>query len=122
MARNTAMIVVLGLGVAGAGGFFIWKKLRKHDVVMSAQGASCTGPVTVEETVYQDGNAIVKKEHKMNGATWTSRHSHPAGTQYSVLARGGCKELSCRILVEGEDGGSGRTESDQVSCTAMVGK
>jgi hypothetical protein len=126
--RGAGFWVVVVLMVAGAAGFFVWRKfIAKHTAQFAIQGQSCKGKVEVEELAYRDGETLFKKVAAMDpdptGAVrWSSGELvDRAGTQYSILARGDCPKLSCTVVLDGEPGGSKETDSGQVSCTAMVG-
>ena len=128
MKRGAGFWVVVALMVAGAAGFFVWRKfIAKHTAQFAVEGQGCTGKVEVEELAYRDGETAFKHDYQVApdkaGATrWSSGALEDrAGTQFSVLARGDCKKLSCTVLLDGESGGSKETDSGQVSCTAMVG-
>lgn len=128
MKRGAGFWVVVALMVAGAAGFFVWRKfIAKHTAQFAVEGQGCTGKVEVEELAYRDGETAFKHDYQVApdkaGATrWSSGALEDrAGTQFSVLARGDCKKLSCTVLLDGEPAGSKETDSGQVSCTAMVG-
>jgi hypothetical protein len=125
--RNGAFWLIVILMVAGAAGFFVWKRfLQEHTAQFAVQGTDCKGTVTVEESAYRDSQVLFKRAHQLDGAggrvSWSSGElADRAGTQYSVLVRGDCRVLACRVLLDGESGGAKETDSGQVSCTAMVG-
>jgi hypothetical protein len=123
--RRAGFWILVVLLVGGAVGFFAYQRLRKHAVILAAYADRCRGPVTIEENVWQDKQAVVKREHRMEGegkGTWASEvHRYRAGAQFSVLARGDCEVLSCYIRIDGGQGASKETDSGQVSCTGMVG-
>jgi hypothetical protein len=125
--RGAGFWVVVALMVAGAAGFFVWRKfIAKHAAQFAVEGQGCTGKVEVEQLAFRDGEPLFNREAALDpnagGAVrWSGDYEDRAGTQYSVLARGDCKKLSCTVLLDGESGGSKETDSGQVSCTAMVG-
>ena len=128
MKRGAGFWLVVILMVAGAVGFFVWRKfLVEHTAQFAVQGQTCKGVVEVEELAYRDGETAFKHQYKLEpdpaGAVrWSSGELEDrTGTQFSVLARGDCARLSCTVLLDGEPGGSKETDSGQVSCTAMVG-
>ena len=128
MKRGAGFWVVVALMVAGAAGFFVWRKfIAKHTAQFAVAGQGCSGKVEVEELAYRDGETAFKHDYqlepdKAGAIRWSSGELEDrAGTQFSVLARGDCKKLSCTVLLDGESGGSKETDSGQVSCTAMVG-
>jgi hypothetical protein len=120
---RTGVNIGLAVCILAVGGFMAWRKLRKHDVVMSVQATDCKGAVAVEHTVFEDDAPVDKGTESLAPGTpgWTSpTYSHRAGAMFTVLARGACKKLVCSILIDGELAGQGGA-ADQVSCTAMVG-
>jgi hypothetical protein len=126
--KGAGFWVVVVLMVAGAAGFFVWRKfIAKHTAQFAVAGQGCSGKVEVEELAYRDGETAFKHDYqlepdKAGAIRWSSGELEDrAGTQFSVLARGDCKKLSCTVLLDGESGGSKQTDSGQVSCTAMVG-
>ncbi|HLU66655.1 MAG TPA: hypothetical protein VKZ63_10290 [Kofleriaceae bacterium] len=125
--RQAGPWLLLLVLAAGAAGFFLWKKTRRHSVIIAVSASGCRGGAAIDEKVWKDGETLVNREHTVAGGdtgtgTWTSEeHRHPAGTQYSVLARGDCKSLACRVLIDGSESGAKETDSGQVSCSAMVG-
>ena len=128
MKKGAGFWVVVVLMVAGAAGFFVWRKfIAKHTAQFAVAGQGCSGKVEVEELAYRDGETAFKHDYqlepdKAGAIRWSSGELEDrAGTQFSVLARGDCKKLSCTVLLDGESGGSKQTDSGQVSCTAMVG-
>lgn len=128
MRRGAGFWVVVVLMVAGAAGFFVWRKfIAQHTAQFAVQAAGCKGKVEVEQLGLRDGETLFKRAEALaadaGGAVrWSSGEWRDrAGTQFSVLARGDCQKLACRVVLDGESGGSKETDSGQVSCTAMVG-
>lgn len=131
MKSRTAINIVLLVLIVAAGGFLAYRKFRKHDVVLSVSATDCKGVVEVEHAVFEDDQQAEAGRHDLaDGAatakapgTWTSPTlSYRAGAQFTVLARGACKAMSCSILIDGQLVGQGGVrDKDQVSCTAMVG-
>ena len=127
MRKGAGFWVVVILMVAGAAGFFIWRKfIARHSAQFVIQAQGCKGKVEVESLAFRDGETLFKKtaaiEPDASGAArWSGDYSDRAGTQYSILARGDCPKLSCTVLLDGETRDSKGTDSGQVSCTAMVG-
>jgi len=126
--KGAAFWVVVVLMVAGAAGFFVWRKfIARHTAQFVIQAQGCKGKVEVESLAFRDGETAFKKTAAIDpdasgAARWSSGdYKDRAGTQYSVLARGDCPKLSCTVVLDGEPGGSKDTDSGQVSCTAMVG-
>ncbi len=127
MRKGAGFWVVVILMVAGAAGFFVWRKfIAKHTAQFAIQGQGCTGKVEVEELAYRDGETAFKHEYALapdpaGAVRWSSERKDRAGTQFSVLSRGDCKKLGCTVLLDGESGDSKETDSGQVSCMGMVG-
>ena len=127
MKKGAGFWVVVVLMVAGAAGFFVWRKfIAKHTAQFAVEGQGCKGKLEVEQLAFRDGEPLFKREAALDSnpsgaARWSGNYEDRAGTQYSVMARGDCKKLSCTVLLDGESGGSKETDSGQVSCTAMVG-
>jgi hypothetical protein len=128
---RTAVNIALFVLLLAAGGFLAYRKLRKHDAVMSVSAADCKGVVEVEHAVFEDEERVAGGNTRLGDppvsptttASWKSPTlSHRAGAQFTVLARGACKSLSCQIVIDGQIVGQGGVrDKDQVTCTAMVG-
>lgn len=128
MRRGAGFWVVVVLMVAGAAGFFVYRKfIARHTAQFAIVAQGCTGKVEVEALGFRDGETLFKRTAAVEpdpagAARWSSGDlKDRAGTQYSVLSRGDCKKLACTVVLDGEPGGSKETDSGQVSCTAMVG-
>jgi hypothetical protein len=125
--KGAGFWVVVVLMVAGAAGFFVWRKfIAKHTAQFVIQAQGCKGKVEVESFAYRDDETLFKKTLAIDpdgsgAARWSGDYKDRAGTQYSVLARGDCPKLSCTVLLDGERVDSKETDSGQVSCMAMVG-
>jgi hypothetical protein len=125
--KGAGFWVVVVLMVAGAAGFFIYRKfIANHTAQFVIQAQGCKGKVEVEARAYRDDETLFKKtaavEPDASGAArWSGEYKDRAGTQFAILARADCPKLACTVLIDGEPGGSKETDSGQVSCTAMVG-
>ncbi len=127
MRKGAGFWVVVVLMVAGAAGFFVYRKfIARHTAQFSIQAQGCKGKVEVEAYAYRDDETLFKKTAAVEpdpagAARWSSDYKDRAGTQYAVMSRGDCSKLRCTMVLDGEPGGSKETDSGQVSCTAMMG-
>jgi hypothetical protein len=125
--KGAGFWVVVVLMVAGAAGFFIWRKfIATHTAQFAIQAQGCKGKVEVESLAFRDGETVFKKTAAVEpdasrAARWSGEYKDRAGTQYSIMARGDCPKLSCVVVLDGDTHNSKETDSGQVSCTAMVG-
>jgi len=100
--KGAGFWVVVVLMVAGAAGFFVWRKfIAKHTAQFSIQAQGCKGKLEVEALAFRDGETLFKKTAAIE--------SDAAGA-----ARWSSGDLKDRA-------GTQKTDSGQVSCTAMVG-
>lgn len=127
MRRGAGFWVVVVLMVAGAAGFFVWRKfIAKHSAQFTVQGQRCKGKLEVEELAFRDGETLFKRTTAVDpdaggAARWSGDYNDRAGTQFSILSRGDCPQLSCTVVLDGDTRDSRETDSGQISCTAMVG-
>lgn len=129
MTRRGKVNLVLLVLILAAGGWLGYRKFRKHDTVMSVSATDCKGVVEVEHAVYEsdlpaeNGRSNLGDKDSATPVSWTSPTlRYRAGAAFTVLARGDCKVMSCRITIDGEVVGQGGvTDKDQISCTAMIG-
>jgi len=125
--KGAGFWVVVILMVAGAAGFFVWRKfIAKHAAQFSIQAQGCKGKLEVEARAYRDDETLFKKtaavEPDASGAAhWTGDYKDRAGTQFAILARADCPKLSCTVVLDGDRRDSRETDSGEISCTAMVG-